>query len=50
MTGLIPLPAPQVAIRSRPTVIIPAAVAAGGEHAVRRFLEFFGATIRNKNT
>jgi site-specific recombinase XerD len=29
---------------------VPAAVAAAGDTAVRRFLEFFAATIRNKNT
>ena len=31
-------------------VVIPAAIADAGEHAVRRFLEFFAATIRNRNT
>lgn len=30
--------------------IIPAIIADAGEHATRRFLEFFAATIRNKNT
>ena len=29
---------------------MPGIVADAGEHAVRRFLEFFAATIRNKNT
>jgi hypothetical protein len=29
---------------------VPAAVAGAGDTAVRRFLEFFAATIRNKNT
>jgi site-specific recombinase XerC len=29
---------------------VPAAIAAAGEHAARRFLEFFAVTIRNKNT
>jgi site-specific recombinase XerD len=48
MTGLVPLYPLQTALKSR--AVIPAAIAAGGEHAVRRFLEFFGATIRNKNT
>ena len=32
------------------SVVIPAAIAGAGEHAVRRFLEFFAATIRNRNT
>src|SRR5689334_5653085 len=29
---------------------VPAVIAGAGEHAARRFLEFFAATIRNKNT
>ena len=29
---------------------VPALVADAGEHAAQRFLEFFAATIRNKNT
>src|SRR5277367_1286757 len=31
-------------------VVVPAAIADAGEKAVRRFLEFFAATIRNRNT
>ena len=31
-------------------VVVPALVADAGEQAARRFLEFFAATIRNKNT
>jgi site-specific recombinase XerD len=31
-------------------MVVPAIVADAGEHAARRFLEFFAATIRNKNT
>jgi len=30
--------------------VVPAIIADAGEHASRRFLEFFAATIRNKNT
>ncbi len=30
--------------------IIPAIIADAGDHAARRFVEFFTATIRNKNT
>jgi integrase/recombinase XerD len=30
--------------------VIPALVVIAGEHAARRFLEFFTATIRNRNT
>jgi hypothetical protein len=31
-------------------VVVPAAITGAGEHATRRFLEFFAATIRNRNT
>src|ERR1700693_837498 len=31
-------------------VVVPAAIADAGEHATRRFLEFFAANIRNRNT
>jgi integrase/recombinase XerD len=31
-------------------LVVPAAIAGAGDTAVRRFLEFFAATIRNKNT
>jgi hypothetical protein len=31
-------------------IAVPAVIADAGEHAARRFLEFFAATIRNKNT
>src|SRR5277367_6859119 len=32
------------------SVVVPAAIAGAGDKAVRRFLEFFAATIRNRNT
>jgi hypothetical protein len=31
-------------------VVVPGIVADAGGHAARRFLEFFAATIRNRNT
>jgi site-specific recombinase XerC len=31
-------------------IAVPAVIADAGDHAARRFLEFFAATIRNKNT
>ena len=34
----------------RAAMAVPAIVAGAGDHAARRFLEFFAATIRNKNT
>jgi site-specific recombinase XerD len=51
-------PSAQLAVR-KPTrslatattqFVVPAIIADAGEHATRRFLEFFAATIRNKNT
>src|SRR5689334_21740728 len=41
-----PVSAP--ALRSK--LAVPAAIADAGDYAARRFLEFFAATIRNKNT
>src|SRR5271167_506326 len=32
------------------SIAVPAIVAGAGDQAARRFLEFFAATIRNKNT
>ena len=34
----------------RSTLAVPAVIADAGDHATRRFLEFFAAQIRNKNT
>src|SRR3954464_10247878 len=50
MTQLVPKPAARTAATITSTVIIPAAIAAAGDQAARRFLEFFAATIRNRNT
>ena len=48
------LPAVVRAPRKTPVVheaiAVPAVIADAGDHAARRFLEFFAATIRNKNT
>ena len=44
-----PGPPLSLAISSR-SAAVPAAIAGAGDTAVRRFLEFFAATIRNKNT
>ncbi len=32
------------------SIVVPRVIAAAGDQAARRFLEFFAATIRNKNT
>jgi site-specific recombinase XerD len=44
------LPSRQTPALETTNIVIPAAIADAGEHAVRRFLEFFAATIRNRNT
>src|SRR5271168_778946 len=50
MNDLVPIkPSRAVASVSR-NLVVPAAIADAGEHAARRFIEFFAATIRNKNT
>jgi site-specific recombinase XerD len=43
-------PRPKSALVSAREIIVPVAIAAAGERATKRFLEFFAATIRNKNT
>src|SRR4051794_22314312 len=50
MNEIVPITAPQTAVSVAGNVVIPAAIVDAGERAVRRFLEFFAATIRNKNT
>jgi integrase/recombinase XerD len=50
MNDLVPTKASRTAVSISGNVVIPAAIADAGEHAVRRFLEFFAATIRNRNT
>ena len=37
-------------VAGRDGVVVPRVIADAGDHAARRFLEFFAATIRNKNT
>jgi site-specific recombinase XerD len=50
MNELVTIKSPRTAVSLSENVVIPAAIADAGEHAVRRFLEFFAATIRNRNT
>ena len=38
------------AVAARNGIVVPRVIAAAGDQAARRFLEFFAATIRNKNT
>ncbi len=49
MNDLVPTK-PRTAVSISGSVVIPAAIADAGEKAIRRFLEFFAATIRNRNT
>jgi site-specific recombinase XerD len=46
----IPKSAARTAAAVANTIVLPAAIAGAGDHATRRFLEFFAASIRNKNT
>src|ERR1700675_3843734 len=50
MNDLVPIKAARTAVSISGNAVIPAAIADAGEHAVRRFLEFFAATMRNRNT
>jgi integrase/recombinase XerD len=49
-TDLVPVRPGQAVATIGTHPVVPRAIAAAGEHASRRFLEFFVATIRNKNT
>src|SRR3954451_11796049 len=50
MSQIVPKPVIRIATTVTSTIVVPVAIAGAGEHAARRFLEFFAATIRNKNT
>src|SRR3954462_15596965 len=50
MNELVLKPPTRMAATVASTIIVPAAIAAAGDDAARRFLEFFAATIRNRNT
>jgi hypothetical protein len=50
MNDLSPTKASKTAVSLSGNLVIPAAIAGAGDKAVRRFLEFFAATIRNRNT
>ncbi len=41
---------PLKSVAGRGGMLVPRVIAAAGDQAARRFLEFFAATIRNKNT
>jgi len=50
MNELVTIPTPRTVAPATHNWIVPAAIADAGEQAARRFIEFFTATIRNKNT
>ena len=50
LPAVVEAAAPVKAAALRTTLAVPAVIAGAGDHAARRFLEFFAATIRNKNT
>ena len=50
LPAVIEAPAAVKAKSLRSTLAVPAVIDSAGEHAARRFLEFFAATIRNNNT
>ena len=50
MNELVPFSGSQTVGAATSAIVVPAMIAAAGDHAARRFLEFFAATIRNKNT
>jgi integrase/recombinase XerD len=53
MNQIVPIRGARTPSTARPRrrgLAVPAAIAGAGDTAVRRFLEFFAATIRNKNT
>ena len=50
LTVATPAKAPRISAAIRAQVVVPAIIADTGDPAARRYLEFFGVTIRNKNT
>src|SRR4051812_46288224 len=50
MSQDVMLPPPRVSLAAYGEIVLPRVIAAAGDHAARRFIEFFTATIRNRNT
>ena len=50
MNELVPKLASRTVAATPGSVVVPSVIADAGDHATKRFLEFFAATIRNKNT
>ena len=49
MNEFVPKSATRTAPSATRNLLVPMAIANAGEHAARRFIEFFATTIRNKN-
>src|SRR5215207_4985044 len=45
-----PRSAPRASLTAYGEIVLPRVIAAAGDHAARRFIKFFTATIRNRNT
>src|SRR5689334_3111687 len=50
LPAVVEAAAPVKRSTARSVIAVPAVILGAGDHAARRFLEFFAATIRNKNT
>jgi hypothetical protein len=50
MNELVPFVGSQTVSSPTSVIIVPTIIADAGAQATKRFLEFFAATIRNKNT
>ena len=50
LTGIEPTKVPRISVAVRAQVVVPSIVADAGGPAARRYLEFFGVTVRNRNT
>src|SRR3954462_4607757 len=50
MSQEVIVPPPRASLAAHGEIVLPRVIAAAGDHAARRFIEFFTATIRNRNT
>src|SRR3954454_8606103 len=50
MSQEVLVPPPRASLAAHSEIVLPRVIAAAGDHAARRGIEFFTATIRNRNT
>ena len=50
MSQEVIVPPARASLAAHGEIVLPRVIAAAGDHAARRFIEFFTATIRNRNT